>query len=145
MTCQRDVLCHKLQKTKSQIVLKIGICLTMVLFFCLFSGTYNFESLCCLRSLFLLQEGISSVQSLSRVRLFATPEITACQASLSITNSWSSLKLTSTEAVMPSSHLILRRPLFLLPSIFPRIRVFSSSSYQVAKVSEFQLQHQPFQ
>ena len=70
----------------------------------------------------------SSVQSLSRVRLFATPWIAACQASLSITNSQSSLKLMSIESVMPSSHLILGRPLLLLPSIFPRIRVFLNES-----------------
>ena len=70
----------------------------------------------------------SSVQSLSRVGLFATPWITARQASLSITNSRSSLKLTSIESVMPSSHLILRCPLFLLPPIPPSIRVFSSES-----------------
>ena len=70
----------------------------------------------------------SSVQSLSHVRLFATPWITARQASLSITNSRSSLKLTSIESVMPSSHLILCRPLFLLPPIPPSIRVFSSES-----------------
>ena len=70
----------------------------------------------------------SSVQSLSRVRLFATPWITACQTSLSITNSWSSLKLTSIESVMPSSHFILCRPLLLLPPIPPSIRVFSSES-----------------
>ena len=69
-----------------------------------------------------------SVQSLSRVRLFATPWITACQASLSTTNSWSSLKLTSIESVMPSSHLILCHPLLLLPPIPPSIRVFSSES-----------------
>ena len=69
----------------------------------------------------------SSVQSLSRVRLFATPWIAARQASLSITISWSSLKLTSIESVMPSSHLILCRPL-LLPSIPPSIRVFSNES-----------------
>ena len=68
----------------------------------------------------------SSVQSLSRVWLFATPWITACQASLSITNSQSSLKLTSIKLVMPSSHLILCHPLFLLPSIPPSIRVFSN-------------------
>ena len=61
----------------------------------------------------------SSVQSLSRVRLFATPWTAAHQASLSITNSRSSLKLTSIESVMPSSHLILCRPLFLLPPIPP--------------------------
>ena len=70
----------------------------------------------------------SSVQWLSPVRLFATPWIAACQASLSITNSWSSLKLTSIESVMPSSHLILCRPLFLLPPIPLSIRVFSSES-----------------
>ena len=68
----------------------------------------------------------SSVQSLSHVRLFAIPWITPHQASLSITNSWSSLKLTSIESVMPSSHLILCRPLLLLPSIPPSIRVFSN-------------------
>ena len=68
----------------------------------------------------------SSVQSLSRVWLFATPWIVARQASLSITISRSSLKLTSIESVMPSSHLILCRPLFLLPPIPPSIRVFSS-------------------
>ena len=70
----------------------------------------------------------SSVQSLSRVRLFVTPWITACQASLSITNSRSSLRLTSIESVMSSSHLILCRPLFLLPPIPPSIRVFSNES-----------------
>ena len=70
----------------------------------------------------------SSVQSLSCVRLFATPWIAACQASLSITNSRSSLRLTSIESVMPSSHLILCHPLCLLPSIFPSIRVFSNES-----------------
>ena len=69
-----------------------------------------------------------SVQSLSRVQLFATPWIAAHQASLSITNSRSSLKLTSIKSVMPSSHLILCRPLFLLPPIPPSIRVFSSES-----------------
>ena len=67
-------------------------------------------------------------KSLSRFRLFATPWTTAHQASLSITNSWSSLKLMSTESVMPSNHLILCRPLLLLPSIFPSIRVFSNES-----------------
>ena len=70
----------------------------------------------------------SSVQSLSRVRLFATPWIAACQASLSITNSLSSLKLMSIESVMPSSHLILCRPFLLLPPILPSIRVFSNES-----------------
>ena len=70
----------------------------------------------------------SSVQLLSRVWLFETPWIAACQASLSITNSQSSLKLTSIELVMPSSHLILCRPLLLLPPIPPSTRVFSSES-----------------
>ena len=69
---------------------------------------------------------LHSVQSLSRVRLFATPWIAACQASLSITNSWRSLRLMSIESVMPSSHLILCRPLLLLPPIPPSIRIFSS-------------------
>ena len=70
----------------------------------------------------------SSVQLLSRVRLFATPWITARQAPLSITISRSSLKLTSIELVMPSSHLILCHPLLLLPPIPPSIRVFSNES-----------------
>ena len=71
---------------------------------------------------------VSSVQSLSRVRLFVTPWTTAHQASLSITNSWSLLKLMSIESVMPSNHLILCRPLLLPPSIFLSIRVFSDES-----------------
>ena len=70
----------------------------------------------------------SSVQSLSRVWLFATPWIAARQASLSITISWVSLKLMSIESVMPSNRLILCRPLLLPPSIFPSIRVFSNES-----------------
>ena len=70
----------------------------------------------------------SSVQLLSRVWLFVTPWTAACQASLSITNSWSLLTLMSIESVMPSNHLILCRPLLLLPSIFPSIRVFPNMS-----------------
>ena len=70
----------------------------------------------------------SSVQSLSRIWLFATPWIAAHQASLSITNPQSSHKLTSIELVMPSNHLILCYPLLLLSSIFPSIRVFSNES-----------------
>ena len=70
----------------------------------------------------------SSVQSLSHVRLFVTPWTAACQASLSITNSRSLLKLMSFRSVMPSNHLILCYPLLLLPSIFPSIRVFSDES-----------------
>ena len=89
----------------------------------------------------------TSVQSLSRVRLFATPWPAACQVSLSITNSQSLLELMSIELGMPSNHLIFCRPLILPPSIFPIIRVFSnkSSSHQVARVLESQLQHQSFQ
>ena len=93
-------------------------------------------------------QGTLSVQSLSHVRFFATPWTAARQASLSITNSWSQLKLMSIESVMPSNHLILCRPLFLLPSIFPSIRVFSTElvlRVRWPKYWEFQLQHQSFQ
>ena len=70
----------------------------------------------------------TSVQSLSHVQLFETPWPAAHQASLSITISWSLLKLTSIASVMPSNHLILCHPLLLLPSIFPSIRIFSNES-----------------
>ena len=75
-----------------------------------------------------VRHNFSSVQSLSHVRLFATPWTTASQASLSITNSWSLLKLMSIKLVMTSNHLILCCLLLLLPSIFPSISVFSSGS-----------------
>ena len=89
----------------------------------------------------------SSVQSLSHVRLFATPWTIVIQASLSITNCWSPPKPMSIESVMLSNHLILCRPLLLLPSIFPSISLFQwvSSLHQMAKVLELQLQHQSFQ
>ena len=74
----------------------------------------------------MLEIMFSSVQSLSRVQLSATPWIAACQVSLSITISQSLLKLMSIESVRPSNHLILCHPLLLLPSIFPSIRVFSN-------------------
>ncbi|XDA74605.1 hypothetical protein R6Z07F_004827 [Ovis aries] len=74
------------------------------------------------------REILSSVQSLSRVRLFVSPWTAACQASLSITSSLSVLKLMSIELAMPSNHLILCCPLLLLPSIFPRIRISSNKS-----------------
>ena len=81
-------------------------------------------------SLFLHSlDQFSSVQSLSRVQLFATPWTTAHQASLSITNSWSPPKPMSIVSVMPSNHLLLCRPLLLLPSIFISIRVFSTESF----------------
>ena len=90
-----------------------------------------------------------SVQPLSHVRLFATPWITACQASLSITNSWSLLKLMPIESVMPSSHLVLYRPLLLLPPIPPSIRVFSNESTLRIRWPKYwsfsQLQPQSFQ
>ena len=91
---------------------------------------------------------VVAVQSLRRVRLFVTPWNAAGQASLSIINSQSLLKLMSIESVMPSNHLILYRPLILLPSIIPRIRVFSSESVlciRWPKVLEFQLKRQSFQ
>ena len=89
----------------------------------------------------------SSVQSLSRVWLFATPWTRAHQASMSINNSQSLPKLMSIETVMPSNNIILCHPLLLLPSLFPNIRIFlnESTPHQVAKVLEFQLQHQSFQ
>ena len=70
----------------------------------------------------------STVQSLSHVQLFATLWTAASQASLSVTNSWSSFKLMSIQSMMPSNHLILCHPLLFLPSIFPNIRVFSNES-----------------
>ena len=76
----------------------------------------------------LKKMSIGTVQSLSCVQFFATPWSAAYQASLSITNSWSSLRLMSIKSVMPSSHLILCRPLHLLPSVPPSIRVFSNES-----------------
>ena len=93
----------------------------------------------------------SAFQSLSHVWLFATPWTTARQAFLSITNSQSLLKLKSIEAVMPSNHFILCRPLLFLPSIFPSIRVFSNESalhtswLESTGLLELQLQHQSFQ
>ena len=75
---------------------------------------------------------ISSVQSLSRVWLFATPWTAACQASLSITNSRSLLKLISIESVIPSNHLILHHPLLLLPSIFPSIGSFQINQFSAS-------------
>ena len=82
--------------------------------------------ICIISCYFLLQ--FSSVQSLSRVQLFVTPWIAARQASLSITNSRSLLKLMSIKSMMPSSHLLLCCPLLLLPPIRPSIRVFSKES-----------------
>ena len=82
-------------------------------------------------------ERFSLVQFLSHVRLFVTPWTTAHQASLSITNSQSLLKLMFIELVMPSNHLILCHPLLLLPSIFPSIRVFSNESVLCLRWPEY--------
>ena len=93
---------------------------------------------------FLVSVQFSSVQSLSRVRLFATPWITAHQASLSIIISRSSLKLTSIESVMPSSHLILCRPLLLLPPSPPSIRVFFNESTLRMRCPKYTTSNLPF-
>ena len=98
--------------------------------------------------LFSFTMWVNSVQSLNHVRLLVTPWTAACQASLSITNSWSLLIFMSIESVMPSHHLILCRPLLLLPSIFPSIRVFPNESVlpiRWPKYCYLQLQHQSFQ
>ena len=92
------------------------------LLFCIRQKIFLFLQVCICASF------ISSVQSLSCVQFFVTPWTAARQASLSITISWSFLKLICIESEMPSSHLILCHPLLLLPSIFPSIRVFSSES-----------------
>ena len=96
--------------------------------------------------LFCFVYSVVVVQLLSRVQLFATPWTAACQAPLSFTISLSLLKLMPSESVMPSKHLILGHPL-RLPSIFPSQSLSQgvSSSYQVTKVLELQLQHQSFQ
>ena len=102
----------------------------------------------CINKLWSTQTNEYSVQLLSCVWLFAIPWTTAGQASLSITNSLTLLKLMSIKSVMPSIHLILCHPLLLLPSIFPNIRVFSNESIlhiMWSKLSELQLQHQSFQ
>ena len=87
---------------------------------------------------------LSSVQLLSHVQIFVTPRMVAHQASLSISNIWSLLKLMSIELVMPSNHFILCHPLLLLPSIFPGISVFSNESalhIRWPKYWEFVFQH----
>ena len=98
------------------------MCRAVFSFICIFKHQFN------INFLHEICHQFSSVQSLSHVRLFVTPWIAARQASLSITNSWNSLKLTSIESVRPSSHLILCRPLLLLPPIPPSIRVFFNES-----------------
>ena len=105
--------------------IKVNGSLCLYLHCCLES---RFISTIFLDSIYMASVQFSSVQSLSHVLLFATPWTAAHQASLSITNSWSLLKLMFTELVMSSNRLILYRPLLLLPSTFPSIRVFSNES-----------------
>ena len=105
----------------------VGIKITFT-FLITFATCWIFFLQCACFSQVIKSVHFSSVQLLSHVRLFATPWIEARQASLSITNSQSPLRLTSIESVMPSSHLILCRPLLLLPPILPSIRVFSNES-----------------
>ena len=99
--------------------------------------TYQIHILIHTYNIYITDTYITSVQSLSRVRLFATPWITACQASLSITNSQSSPKIMCIELVMPSSHLILCLPFLLLPPIPPSIRVFSNESTLCMRWSKY--------
>ena len=104
-----------------------------------------FPSVLCWSELLLSQ--FSSAESLNRVQFFVTPWTAACQASLSITNSQSLLKLLSIESMMPSNHLILCHPLLLLPSSLSQnqgLFQWVSSSHEVTKVLEFQFQHQSF-
>ena len=96
--------------------------------FSLIKRLFSSSSLFAVRVMLSTSDQIRLDQSLSPVQLFVTPWITARQASLSITNSWSSLRFTSIESVMPSSDLILCRPLLLLLLIPPSIRVFSNES-----------------
>ena len=108
--------------------------LTVSIFYTVDAAGDKCQWSCSVHNLLLV---FSSVQRLSHVLFFATPWTAACQASLSITNSWSWLKLTSIESVMPSNHLILCHPLLLLPSIFPSIKVFSSESVLHIRWSEY--------
>ena len=97
----------------------------------------SFANWCSVKNYGRLRVQFSSVQSLSHVQLFATPWTAPYQASLSITNSWNLLKLMSIKSVMPYSHLILCRPLLLLPPIHPSIRVFSNESFLRIRWSKY--------
>ena len=104
------------------------VLLTLICMLCRYWMLYNFTIYVVCVSMLRPLVQFSQVQSLSRAWLFATPWTAARQASLSISNPWSLLKLMSLELVVPSDHLILCCPLLLLPSMFPNIRVFSSES-----------------
>ena len=118
-----------------------------ILYMCVDSRGRCIMATGCSLYLCVFENFISSVQSLSHVQLFVTPWTAARQVSLSITNAWNLPKFMSILSVMPSSHLILCRPLLLMSPIPPNIRGCSneSTSHEVAKVLEFQLQHQSFQ
>ena len=120
---KRNFLCESLWRGhRRKVILYMMYFIVGLYLLCSFWGNIIFPTV------YLHDYQFSSVQSLSCVRLSETPWIAAHQASLSITNSRSSLRLTSIESVMPSSHLILCRPLLLLPPIPPSIRVFSNES-----------------
>ena len=108
---------------------KVELMYIIVVLFLIFWVTYILFPIVAVQICISTSSAFSSVQSLSRVQLFATPWTAAHQASLSITNSWSLPKLMSIESVMPSNHFILSHPLSLLPSIFPSIRIFSTESH----------------
>ena len=121
LKCAKRVLSFLITQKRKKLITVIQICLLAIWWW-----WFHIEELACQCRRHSVQ--FNSVQSLSRVRLFATPWTTARQASLSITNSRSPPKPMSIESMMPSDHLILYRPLLLLPSIFPSIRVSSNES-----------------
>ena len=110
------------------IKLQVVLFIMLIIFICFLLLECMLQKAGVFVSLFVDVSEDTSVMSLSHVWLFVTPWTTACQAILSITNSWSLPELMSIELVMPSNHLILCCPLLLLPSIFPRIIVFSNES-----------------
>ena len=129
---------------------RMCVCVYIYIYIYIYTHTHLLaKSLCCSPetiTILLIGYQFSLVQSLRHVQLFATPWTAARQASLSITNSQSLLKLISIELVMPSNHLILCHPLLLPPSIFSSIRVFSNeSALHKLQSIQFQLQHQSFQ
>ena len=141
-----------IKQIPSFIITKLSPSVRVIFPWCLIPGfQLGIEKLDVAQSLCRGEIQFSSVQSLSHVWLFVTPWIPARQASLSITNSQSLLKLMSIDSVMPSSHLILCHPLLLLPPSPPSIRVFSNESTLPMRwpkhwpSHEFQLQHQSFQ
>ena len=121
LKCAKKVLSVLITQKRKKLITVTQICLLAIWWW-----WFHIEELACQYRRHSVQ--FSSVQSLSRVRLFSTPWTTARHASLSITNSRSPPKPMSIESMMPSDHLILCHPLLLLPSIFPSIRVFSNES-----------------